>query len=547
VKYRKYLFLLLLGLLCFWPGKGQAAASSFNFNEKSTWELKSDSTVQVTSTLEVTNLTDNYYATGFEFYLPADSLTNLKADYSDGGPVTATQGDDQQTVNGLNYNFKKVALGFSRQVLGQGNGFTVNLSYLLTGALKQKGETYELTLPNFSSGDVTKTITVKSPKTFGSVHFLSDDPVNIRGDQNFNYFSYNNAALTSNQQTVVFGDQMSRQLTYSYPIQNIDVLPSLFKFYLPMDNDRQSVYLKSVDPKPFYQGKTADGSNFLYFFLWPGQKINVQATVQILTKVEPADFDKSGKMTEIPADLSQYLQPATYWQTGDPTIRVKAAELIKPTDTVFTNAERVYNFIDATLTYDQAKINDNVRVGAVAALKKPDYVVCQEYADLMVTLLRAGGIPAREFFGMTDTAELQSSEGNILHAWVEVYIPKFGWLVADPTWGEAGLKFGKMAFDHLAIDYDTGGDFSRPIVLKNNRAFDYGQIYVANAKLVDTADIASGQSLPPADTSEVKVLDNSRIYLLIAIGVLAFIILISSLARRGTKKINSGDGQSGRL
>jgi transglutaminase-like putative cysteine protease len=534
-KYFIFSISFFIFTLVFWPGRGQAA-EKFSFNEKSTWELKADSTVNVDTTLEVTNKTANYYSTGFEFYITADSLSNLTASYADGGKINSSQSEDKQTVNGLNYSYKKVSLDFSRQIVGEGSSFTVNISYTLSGSLIQKGQTYELSLPNFASGEVSQQITIKSPKSFGSVHFLSDDPVNIRSDQNFNYFSFTDKLLTNKQQTVVFGDLMSRELSYNYPIQNIDILPSFFKFYLPMDNDRQSVYVKAVSPEPAYKGKTSDGSNFLYFFLWPGQKINVTATLQILTKAQPATFDKGGKIAEIPADFNTYLSPATYWQTTDPTIRAKASELIKSDDSVFNNTERVYDFIVATFSYNQAKIKDNVRVGAVAALGKPDYVVCQEYADLMVALLRAGGIPAREFYGMTDTAELQSSEGNILHAWVEVYIPRFGWLVADPTWGEAGLKFGKMAFDHLAINYDSGEDYSRPIVLRNNHAYDYGQIYVANAKMIDTKEAATGDSLPAADLTEEKLLDNSRVYLLWAIGGLAVIIFISSLITRGVRR-----------
>lgn len=538
---KKYLILILIfviSAITFFPGKGQAA-EHFSFSEKAVWELKSDSSVQVTSTIEVTNLTDSYYATGFEFYLPAKSITNLSAHYSTGDSVNVDQSSQSQTVNGLSYNYIKISLNFPKQIIGLGNNFQVNLNYQMTGALEQKGQTYELVLPNFSDTQVNKTITVKAPSSFGTVNFLSDDPIAKRSDSNYNYYTFGNNQLTGVQQTLVFGDQMSRQLVYNYPLENLDILPSFFKFYLPQDNDRQTVYLRSVEPVPITSAHLDNGNNYLYFFLWPGQKIEVKATIEVLTNVQLSDFDKTGLMSEIPSNLNEYLAPTKYWQTTDPEVRAKAADLIQSNDTVFNNAARVYDFVDNTLSYSQEKANDSVRLGAKAVLARPDYAVCQEYADLMVTLLRAGGIPAREKYGLTDNQELRSSEDNILHAWVEVYLPRFGWLAADPTWGEAGLKFGKMAFDHLTIDEDTGDDLNRPIVLRNNRPYDFGQIYVANVTMTDITNTASGSSLPLPNVQKEKLMDNNRTYLLYFLGVLVVIIITFNLARTFRQKSNT--------
>lgn len=540
MKYFKFLLLsLIFAFISIVPGRGQAA-EKFNFAEKATWELRTDSSVNVTSTIDVSNLTDNYYATGFEFYLPAETLENLKANYSDGGAVKVAESEDKQTLNGLTYNYKKINLTFERQVLGRGNSFRVNMNYSMTGTFKQKGQTYELNLPSFSASNINKSIVIKAPKSLGNVHFLTDDPANSSQDASFNYYTYSNELLTGKQQMLVFGDQMSRQLNFSYPLENIDILPSFFKFYLPMDNDHQSVFVKSVEPKPFYEGKKSDGSNYLYFLLWPGQKVTVKANVQVLSQVQTANINKDGQFSEIPEDVKANLLSAKYWEVDDPIIRAQASELIKSTDSVFTNAERVYNFVVDKLSYNQAKIDDNVRQGALGVLGRPDYAVCQEYADLFVTLLRAGGIPAREYFGLTDSAELRSSEGNILHAWADVYIPGYGWLVADPTWGEAGLKFGKMAFDHLAVDFDSGEDFSRPIVLKNDRPYDYGLIYVGNVKMTENQQVASGDTLPAGNLTKERVLDSNRYYffgLLIGILVVYTIIRIIVYSRR--KKTNT--------
>lgn len=59
--------------------------------------------------------------------------------------------------------------------------------------------------------------------------------------------------------------------------------------------------------------------------------------------------------------------------------------------------------------------------------------VCQDYAHVALSLLRALGIPARYVSGYlyrADSAELET------HAWVEAFAPSFGWVGLDPTHGQ---------------------------------------------------------------------------------------------------------------
>lgn len=61
--------------------------------------------------------------------------------------------------------------------------------------------------------------------------------------------------------------------------------------------------------------------------------------------------------------------------------------------------------------------------------------VCQDYAHIMITLLRNLGVPARYVSGYLFHRagdKTRSAEGAT-HAWVEVLIPNFGWVGFDPT------------------------------------------------------------------------------------------------------------------
>jgi transglutaminase-like putative cysteine protease len=63
--------------------------------------------------------------------------------------------------------------------------------------------------------------------------------------------------------------------------------------------------------------------------------------------------------------------------------------------------------------------------------------VCQDFAHLMIALIRSAGLPARYVSGYIETEPAPG--GNVMvgatasHAWVEVYLPSGLWLGIDPT------------------------------------------------------------------------------------------------------------------
>ncbi len=73
--------------------------------------------------------------------------------------------------------------------------------------------------------------------------------------------------------------------------------------------------------------------------------------------------------------------------------------------------------------------------------------VCDEYAILLMSLLRAEGIPCRYVSGYSYGAVLGVS-GFGPHAWVEVFIPDYGWISVDPTYGE----FGWVDASHIKVN-----------------------------------------------------------------------------------------------
>jgi transglutaminase-like putative cysteine protease len=78
----------------------------------------------------------------------------------------------------------------------------------------------------------------------------------------------------------------------------------------------------------------------------------------------------------------------------------------------------------------------DVRTPLTEVLKKRQGV-CQDFAHLMIALVRCAGLPARYVSGYIETEPVDEVTGlagaTASHAWVEVYLPSGLWLGIDPT------------------------------------------------------------------------------------------------------------------
>lgn len=117
------------------------------------------------------------------------------------------------------------------------------------------------------------------------------------------------------------------------------------------------------------------------------------------------------------------------------------------TDELTTNANNSYDtarIIEEHLqqsknySLDVQRPNDHI---ADSFLFEMDRGYCTYFATTMVTMLRTQEIPARFVVGYTPGQRVDSNKwvvrGLNSHAWVEVYIPEYGWIKFDPTPGGA--------------------------------------------------------------------------------------------------------------
>ncbi|MFP5310409.1 MAG: DUF3488 and DUF4129 domain-containing transglutaminase family protein [Actinomycetes bacterium] len=139
----------------------------------------------------------------------------------------------------------------------------------------------------------------------------------------------------------------------------------------------------------------------------------------------------------VPEDVA-----ATYLQLPDTVTdrtRALAAELTDGLTTNFEKAEAIEAWIGANTQYSLGA--DPPPVGADAVdhfLFEQQLGWCEPIASSMVVLLRAAGVPARFVTGFqpgdrNPISRVWDVRMSDAHAWVEVYVPRAGWITFDPT------------------------------------------------------------------------------------------------------------------
>lgn len=113
-------------------------------------------------------------------------------------------------------------------------------------------------------------------------------------------------------------------------------------------------------------------------------------------------------------------------------------------------ARQCSQYIFSHFTYTKGITNIETTIDEILELKKG---VCQDFAHLLLQLLRTAGIPSRYVSGYICPKENGLRGEGATHAWVEIYTPNQGWLGLDPTnnvWtmdNHIKLSVGRNSYD----------------------------------------------------------------------------------------------------
>ena len=299
------------------------------------------------------------------------------------------------------------------------------------------------------------------------------------------------------------------------------VSTNVYKLAIPREYDElnQQLYIKSISPTPRNIERDIEGNLIAYFEVPANEQsmITIEGYIQQshnTQKIQDMQIEAYlEKVKEIP-NYNNYISSGKYWQTEDEKI-IEIAKGIKEsvkTDSILDLIRANYNYIIDNYTYSYEKLNDNKRLGALNALNG-SLAVCMEYSDSLTALLRVQGIPTRIAIGYGNdptgaegkisTKELGKLE--IGHQWNQIWIPDYGWMTIDPTWGETGREYIGSDLDHILL-YTVSTD-------KDN-VYDTGLFTADNKNNIDLSNYSFYiQALTEDDFKEIDNMQPIGMYL----------------------------------
>jgi transglutaminase-like putative cysteine protease len=297
-------------------------------------------------------------------------------------------------------------------------------------------------------------------------------------------------------QSVTYQVEVNFSLTHSYPASS----EYWFKFSRFDNRTPNSTLTKDVPPfqesnltfskitgsanTPFV---SIDRFNNTYDFfnntLLSGQSITLsQKYIIKLNEISFSDvnYSKIKPYNNSSIIFSLYCINETYYEMT-PSIINKSYEIVEPSDNPIQKAIKICNWVSNYLTYDGNLPAQEEGAKWAFENRKGD---CSEYSDLMITLLRCQGIPARKvtgyvisndptlrpYVGQTWKFTLSDTEDTFLgHAWVEYYVEGIGWIASDPTWNKDYDYVNRV--DYLRLALNVGAWFSIPEISQQQSEF----------------------------------------------------------------------------
>lgn len=233
----------------------------------------------------------------------------------------------------------------------------------------------------------------------------------------------------------------------------------------PQDSPTQKVISRhlEIDPKVPVDHYTDYFGNHVEFFSVPYRHnaLSIHATAEVKTFAGP---DLS-RMRETPLGEVRQIFNSQRYKVFDflqPTQKVPLQGLAIPEKTKFFHPTEpigecllsLNTWIYKTFKYVPGATDVSTPLPKVLKMKKG---VCQDFAHLMLAILRSNQLPARYVSGYIEAFDPEKTDEKLIgaaasHAWVEVLLPGGSWWGLDPTNNQAvGERHVKVA---AGRDYD---------------------------------------------------------------------------------------------
>lgn len=207
-------------------------------------------------------------------------------------------------------------------------------------------------------------------------------------------------------------------------------------YFFPKDDERQTVLDIKTEPEA-----TPSQDKFVFNWKSPGENLlryKVESSVRVENKFEKVYNKISFPITgSLPADVSEYINPTEKIDSGNKNIVSLANSLAEGEDDLFIVIHKLAAWVKENVGYSLTTVTAEATQKASWVLENREGV-CDEITALFMAMCRALGIPAMFVSGVSYTDDPQFAERWGPHGWSEVYLPGYGWVPFDVTYGELG-------------------------------------------------------------------------------------------------------------
>jgi len=349
----------------------------------------------------------------------------------------------------INENQTNIALAFPDEIVGEGKVRKFSIRYTSPQIALITGQVLEVRIPEVAdrSDYRQRQITLITPLRFGQPYRVSPAPNIIKTGSQVITQEFSNLDQTGVM--AIFGQEQLFNLTLRYFLDNPSGSPVTTQIALPPTTPYQELQYQSLEPRPTKIHQDADGNWLAEYLLRPHEQTSVNAVALVKVSLDP------NQVVAVVPPLADHTAAKEFWPVDNP-------EILTLSSSVQTVAE-LYRLVIEKLDYTDQDLTQNiVRLGATAALSQPNQAVCQEFADLFITLVRSKGIPARRVagFAYTDDEKFRPSSlaGDVLHAWAQFFnTTTNSWQSVDPTWEDTtgGIDyFSQFDLNHIAFAFN---------------------------------------------------------------------------------------------
>jgi len=224
--------------------------------------------------------------------------------------------------------------------------------------------------------------------------------------------------------------------TYEVPVRDsanhIILFPIKDEYQTVLKQDLTITGEPAVDIYKDYYGNEV-GS---FMFAESHSELKIDSKIEVVTKSRPLPEDAVPK-----EEQWKSLQAIKYQVPFIDFLKQESCEVVHE----IKRDTQVGQHLQVTPLTAALKLNEYVYQefqyikGVTSVETTPDEIwrlkagVCQDFAHILLVMLRLTGIPARYVSGYICPNRSGMRGEGATHAWVEAYIPNYGWLGLDPT------------------------------------------------------------------------------------------------------------------